>query len=135
MKSQVDPNSVFKSGARIGMIQRFWTMDGKKNNVDQLSEKVILNYFKKEPEARKARVKIIPLENMQELEDGTIHFVDMNESFDFMFGCGFSETSDVANMPAQTAAYIGPSGGVLGSTGAQTVTIWGLIHRVLPARG
>ena len=126
MKSQVDPNLVFKSGARIGIVPRYWTIEGKKNNIDPLTEKVILNYFKKELEARKAQVKIIPLENIRELEYDNITFVDLKESFDYMFGCSFSEISDVANMPSQTAAYIGPTGGVLGSTGAQTVTIWGL---------
>jgi len=66
-QSQADPDYVFKKGTTIGLVPLFWVKGAKENNVDELSEKILLSYIKKELEHEGAKVFFIPVENLKEL--------------------------------------------------------------------
>lgn len=127
--SQTDPSFVFRKGMTIGLVSDSWTSEAKAAGKDELMEKVVLGYIRQELVRRGAEVHIIPLEHLKEQEDGNITCVDMDKYPDLTMICAFGEQNEQVQVPSQTAAYLGKSGGVLGSSGAYTATYWGLYVR------
>jgi hypothetical protein len=127
--SQTDPSFVFRKGMTIGLVPDSWTSKAKAAGKDALMEKVLLDYIRQELVRRGAEVDFIPVEHLKEQEDGNIACVDMDKYPDLTIICAFGAQNGEVQVPSQTAAYLGQSGGILGSTGAYTATFWGLFIR------
>ena len=125
-QSQTDPGFVFQRGTSIGLIPFFWTKVGKENKVDELSEKIILNYIKEELEARGAKVIVIPLENLKEDDRGIVSCINMDKYPGLTITCFYFERAGQVNIPAQTAGFIAARYGQVISQGAHSVNVYDL---------
>jgi len=125
-ESQTDPVFVFPRAISIGLTPMSFTKKAKADGVDELFEKVLLSYFKKELESRGANVFYVPLENLKEEEDGNATLINMKEYPDLAFTVGYYQRSGQVDIPTQTDGYLGKQGGGVSSRGAHSVTVYDL---------
>lgn len=125
-QSQTDPVFIFPKAPSIGLCPMYWTKAAKQAGTDELFEKVLLGYAKKELELRGANVFYIPLENLKEEEDGNATLINMEKYPDLVLTVFYFQRSGQVNIPTQTAAVLGKQGGALSSRGAHSVTAYDL---------
>ena len=125
-QSQADPDYVFKRGTTIGLVPIFWVKGAKENNVDELSEKILLSYIKKELEHKGAKVFVIPIENLKEDDKGIISCINMEKYPDLTLTCVYYEKPGQVEIPAKTYGFIGRLFGEVSYRGAHSVNVYDL---------
>lgn len=125
-QSQTDPVFVFPRTTSIGLTQMFCTKKGKEDGIDELFEKVLLSYFKKNLESRRVSVFYVPLENLKEEEDGNVTAINMEKYPELSLTVSYFQRPEQVNIPTRTSGYLLGQGGAVSSTGAHSVTAYEL---------